>query len=68
MKYIVAEASNPTDLAEQVNRLLYEGWILQGGVSACRSSSGGYPMSVFAQALTRTLKAEKAARGANEEG
>lgn len=52
MKYVLAINSNPVLLEYDVNRLLKEGWALQGGVSMTHNHN----QLAFAQALIKEIK------------
>jgi hypothetical protein len=55
MEYRIAEADSRKELQEKVNRLLAEGWDLQGGVCVSFSPQSGKWW--FYQALVRELPA-----------
>jgi hypothetical protein len=54
MEYDVVEASSAAGLAKRVMRMVDEGWIPQGGVSAFYNLSGYY----YQQAMIRVKEAQ----------
>lgn len=51
--YHVERSMNSWKLTEQVNQLLQEGWLLQGGVSMSVIDRNGSTTEYFAQALIK---------------
>ena len=54
LQYTVAYGNTITELCQQVNKLLEEGYLLQGGVCPTSEGRPGYH-----QAMTYTLKEKK---------
>jgi hypothetical protein len=51
MEYIVVDARGPVGLSKEVNKLIKEGWVPQGGVSNTSKDSGS--PEYFYQAMIR---------------
>ena len=54
MEYFVLVANEPTLLAEKANKVMADGWKLQGGVSCVSVTLGDNPVQ-FYQAIVRDL-------------
>jgi hypothetical protein len=58
MEYKILCNENHIELERMVNKLITEGWVLQGGLSATYSENGSYSNRLFVQAMTRIREIE----------
>lgn len=53
MKYKVISDNDMESVVEQVNELMEEGWVCQGGISIAYSRDQGYNSELYAQAMVK---------------
>jgi len=63
MEYKIVSSASLSDLENQVNALMRDGWVPLGGLSISVSESIDYCYETFAQAMTKAVRCDPTGTG-----